>query len=271
MKDFVLNDGKNYISARRASQITGYNPDYISQLCRKGILDSCMVGRSWFVSEDALKIYKETPLTHKPKSESQEVRPEVVRGTRAERMNAQQTSYFMERFGGKPLISPEHAVAFLSPNQDPAQPIVVQSNRAFLNTIGVGVALVVLLILATSNAVNLEKYARGDSNKSTASVIESVGSSIGNKAKDAIEAISSVRVEDVRGAFLGVGVDQAVVVLPATGHSSTDRQITQYVKNSFSDEVIVERDETGTSGIIRPVFRSGDDQEYLYVTAPMLR
>src|SRR5574343_2077048 len=54
MNSELFFEGKKYISARRAAQISGYNPDYIGQLCRKEKLDCRLVGRSWFVSEESL-------------------------------------------------------------------------------------------------------------------------------------------------------------------------------------------------------------------------
>ena len=51
-------DNKKYISAKRASRLTGYATDYIGQLARNGKLDSKMIGRSWFVNEESLLGYK---------------------------------------------------------------------------------------------------------------------------------------------------------------------------------------------------------------------
>ncbi|HLP44266.1 MAG TPA: hypothetical protein VK145_03245 [Candidatus Nanoarchaeia archaeon] len=56
----LIFEGKKYISASRAGSITGYNSDYIGQLCRKNLLDCRRVGRSWFVSEESLLAHKVT-------------------------------------------------------------------------------------------------------------------------------------------------------------------------------------------------------------------
>ncbi|MFH0804192.1 MAG: hypothetical protein V1896_01145, partial [Candidatus Zambryskibacteria bacterium] len=54
-KDINLH-GKKYISARRASEITGYTSDYVGQLCRAKKIDSKLIGRSWYVlKKDILK------------------------------------------------------------------------------------------------------------------------------------------------------------------------------------------------------------------------
>lgn len=268
MKNVVVIEGKIYISASRASKITGYNPDYISQLCRKGVLDSRMVGRSWFVNEDSLKHYKETPLENSATKTvvSKDLNNIVFNAkpqpSRAERINSAQTSYFIEHFGEKPQISAERAIAFLSPNQEIDPVILSHDNRSLISTVGLGLAVVVLLILATSHAITTEQLSFGTSKPimGSASVIESLGENIGNKAIDAMQAISDVRLDDVK---------KALVVLPATGNKETNEAMKAYVKNSFSDEVVVTPDSTGNSGVIKPIFKNNDDQEYMYVTVPV--
>ncbi|PIQ69005.1 MAG: hypothetical protein COV91_00765, partial [Candidatus Taylorbacteria bacterium CG11_big_fil_rev_8_21_14_0_20_46_11] len=58
MKGDLQIDGKRFISSSRGGTITGYNKDYIGQLCRDGRVDARLVGRSWFVSEDDLLRHK---------------------------------------------------------------------------------------------------------------------------------------------------------------------------------------------------------------------
>jgi len=58
---------------------------------------------------------------------------------------------------------------------------------------------------------------------------------------------------------------EGMVVLPSTDE---DGEIIKKIKESFSDEVRVEpKDET--SGIIVPIFREREGQEYLYIMVPM--
>lgn len=58
MKDSFIIEGKKYISARRASEISDYAPDYVGQLCRANKLDCRMIGRSWFVTEESIHLHK---------------------------------------------------------------------------------------------------------------------------------------------------------------------------------------------------------------------
>ena len=52
-------DGKDYISANRASKITGYNQDYVGQLARSGKILSRQVGNRWYVDRDGIVAHKE--------------------------------------------------------------------------------------------------------------------------------------------------------------------------------------------------------------------
>jgi hypothetical protein len=51
-------DGKDYISANRASKITGYNQDYVGQLARSGKILARQVGNRWYVDRDGLLSHK---------------------------------------------------------------------------------------------------------------------------------------------------------------------------------------------------------------------
>lgn len=56
--DELVVDGEKYISSKRAARLSGYTKDYIGQLCRAGKIPSKMVGRSWYVKEEALKEHR---------------------------------------------------------------------------------------------------------------------------------------------------------------------------------------------------------------------
>lgn len=62
MKDNFIFQGKNYISVKRASEISDYTSDYIGQLCRSGKLDCQRVGRGWFITEDSLMNHRRLML-----------------------------------------------------------------------------------------------------------------------------------------------------------------------------------------------------------------
>lgn len=51
-------DGKDYVSASRASKLTGYNPDYVGQLARAGKILSRQIGNRWYVEREGLLAHK---------------------------------------------------------------------------------------------------------------------------------------------------------------------------------------------------------------------
>ncbi len=51
-------DGKDYISAQRAAKVTGYNPDYVSQLARSEKIVSRQIGNRWYVDREGIVAHK---------------------------------------------------------------------------------------------------------------------------------------------------------------------------------------------------------------------
>ena len=66
MSDDVIVDDKEYISSKRAAEISGYTQDYIGQLARGGQIDAQRIGGLWFVSMDSLLSYKSKAADFKP-------------------------------------------------------------------------------------------------------------------------------------------------------------------------------------------------------------
>jgi len=59
-------EGKQYISSKRASELTGYAQDYIGQLARKSLIEARRIGGLWYVSLEALLNYKQNAENFKP-------------------------------------------------------------------------------------------------------------------------------------------------------------------------------------------------------------
>ena len=58
MNGGIYFEGKKFISAKYAAEVSGYASDYVGQLCREGKIEAKMIGRAWYVEECALKNYK---------------------------------------------------------------------------------------------------------------------------------------------------------------------------------------------------------------------
>lgn len=56
----VFLDGREYFSAARASEVTGYHQDYIGQLARSGKIASRQVGNRWYVERDSVIAHKKS-------------------------------------------------------------------------------------------------------------------------------------------------------------------------------------------------------------------
>ena len=59
-ESLVSFDGKDYVSASRAAELTGYHRDYVAQLGRAGTILSRQVGNRWFVDRASLLAHKAT-------------------------------------------------------------------------------------------------------------------------------------------------------------------------------------------------------------------
>ena len=51
-------DGRDYVSANRASRLTGYHQDYVGQLARGGKIMSRQIGNRWYVDRDQIMEHK---------------------------------------------------------------------------------------------------------------------------------------------------------------------------------------------------------------------
>lgn len=51
-------DGRDYVSAQRAAEVTGYHADYVGQLARSGKVISRQVGNRWFVDREGVIEHK---------------------------------------------------------------------------------------------------------------------------------------------------------------------------------------------------------------------
>ncbi len=61
---------------------------------------------------------------------------------------------------------------------------------------------------------------------------------------------------------------KGLVVIPSKD-KQMDADAIEQIKNSFSDNVKITPDESGESGIIQPIFRDKEGNEYIYVLVPI--
>ncbi|MDO8561526.1 MAG: hypothetical protein Q7S05_01735 [bacterium] len=66
MSDEIIIDGEQFVSSKRASELSGYKQDYIGQLSRGGQITARRVGGLWYVSSDSLTKYMKRAEAYKP-------------------------------------------------------------------------------------------------------------------------------------------------------------------------------------------------------------
>jgi hypothetical protein len=67
----IFSEGKEYISAIRAAEKSGYTSDYIGQLCRAKKIPSKLVGKTWYIEFPAL-------IEHKKNRKSKKKEPQAI-------------------------------------------------------------------------------------------------------------------------------------------------------------------------------------------------
>jgi hypothetical protein len=63
--------------------------------------------------------------------------------------------------------------------------------------------------------------------------------------------------------------NHGLVVIPSTGDPAKDAALKTSLKNSFSDEVELNFDETGQAGVITPIFRRSTGNPYIFLLTPL--
>lgn len=229
MKESVILKDGKYISARQAAGIFGYTADYIGQLCRAGKLDAKMIGRSWFVTEESIIKYRLS-------------------------------------------VSVELANEVLETVQDPVLPISYNPKLI----LSAGLCIISIFFVFRSIYIHTDVMNNASKNPMTASVI-SASENLAHEIFDLLYRLPKLAVDffSQRGS---INISDAkkseiefngMAVVPSSNSASKDEAIKNRIRNSFSDEVIVNPDASGNAGIITPVFRQAKGDDFLYVIVPV--
>ena len=63
--------------------------------------------------------------------------------------------------------------------------------------------------------------------------------------------------------------NQGVAILPSSGSQNSDDEEKKKIQSTFSDQVEVYPDVSGTTGVITPVFRQTTGKGFIYVMVPL--
>jgi hypothetical protein len=277
MEDDIIMDGKTYLTASEAARLTGYTNDYIGQLCRAGKVEGKIVGRTRYVCRESLETYDE-------KSKAS------VRAGRRRSGYAPKHSIIDIETATRSCMP---SVCLVGESVASIRSDVTHTARAFHGvSFFVGVALLIIggMMMSGLNVrEDMFVHERLPLSVYTDSLAAN-GAAIPEVARAYIEfgVWSAYRFLSVLGGTVADGVDHGVlafenvlswfsgdktrhgmVVVPTTGSEKENTALESRIRDSFSDEVSVLIDETGNAGVITPVFRSGKEDEYLFVMVPL--
>jgi len=332
MRSKLFLNNAPHLSSKEAATLTGYSSDYISRLCRSRKLDGQLVGKTWYVREDALSRFLagyKKELAEK-REQLAEVRKVEYRETAVASKRAVKRKHFYETYvfgsallsragafaasvvfvfggylGARSLSSDEGAV-FIVHGVAAAESMAIRVHEnGFAFRAGVLSGAELLVDVVRGDTMVREDLAQGIriSVSSTLSQLAALGS-----ANDTVAFSENVArfvytmahvLSDRTIAFVhGVGTymnrltfapqepqetkelrpadsyssytsREGLVVVPSSGDSAKDDVTKERIRKSFSDDVAVLPDEDGTAGMIQPIFRDSEGDQYLYVLVPI--
>lgn len=333
MRNSLILQDKNYISAKRVQELFGYSSDYVGQLCRLGKIEAKMIGRTWFVTEKSIIDHKLSvnELIRDKNKEKRKLSKKIYNDSvkneahvSYELVNPIETSNFTHKDGGivESIAKTEFNIPTTSqvitcdPNRLRLMPNVPElfslpyfvsesfliapnckkseffspssAKLVFTSTLCVlGLFFMFQSIAVNTNTVN--QVASKISNDSlSANVLDSSSQFIKNSfafiksiptiAKNifinkssniAVENTSSMSDDSAYTSNINDVAFGGLAVVPSSNSEDKDEAIKNKIKESFSDEVIVKPDNSGTSGIITPVFREAKGSDFIYVLVPV--
>lgn len=248
------------VPARRAAEISGYSADYIGQLCRAGKLDAKMIGYTWYVTEKSV-------FDHIRKIEQEQREAEF------RKLSRQIKSQVNFDSSSKKSVYPYKVASSASIR---AAALKGEKVRHSYRTGVFAVAFLVAFVFAASMTIS---YIGGAGNvavnNSSVAGVYSTAQAIVAFFQNQYEAIVAriiksrnltVRtVDPITLQSTGYGM----VVAPSTGDAAEDAARTNQIRNTFSDDVAVQPDQSGTAGVITPVFRKSNGNDFMYVLVPV--
>ncbi len=330
MKDTLILEGKNYISARRAAKLINYSQDYIGQLCRANKLDCRMVGRSWFVTEESLISHRASAVDATDERSSKMLKKNIPVSTVCPIVPTSIVSPIIPITPVSPVLSPIIPVSPIpSPisslkyesHTGPVLPEIkkrvpeefniknafnenlnktilkfypkksiqsiksinsvssINSNQSILSIspyltnkfLPLNTILVLLIIASITFSGYILSLSSISKNRDIASANHaSIGSFINNLFRNNTPKIDTNTVSKPTTISESISKTESngVAIVPSTDPSSDENTKTK-LKDTFSDEVTVKADKSGTAGVITPVFKKADGDDFLYVLVPV--
>lgn len=289
MSDSLIIEGKQYISSRRAAEIAGYSNDYVGQLCRSGKLVCRMIGRFWYVDQDSI-------LRHQKES----MKPNQTVFKKADFLTS---SIGQKVYAGQSMPVASQATIIQPPPGwkwryfDKPSPLGVSTSDIRFGLIASVAAVMAILAIMIMTGIRSPLSQVGISSADVLTAAQSAKHeifSIWNSLSSGVVSLASRFHPTVGGstdqyaaanqpveeppASSVIPLGQAgkvtaehggLVILPQEGSSSDQAKLEESIQNSFSDTVVVKPNADGTTGVIKPVFRTVAGHDFLYVLVPV--
>ena len=242
-------DGKSRITSKQASLMSGYAADYIGQLCRAGKLDAVMVGKTWMVVEESLKEHLEKIRQEELQKIEEKKRENQIKLVES-RLRERAIEVEQVREVVKVTKTPKVAEVQVRENictSALTNPISVNPYNSLLRNAITTIASVIVIVMVGSMAV-----------------MRIAGSDNGAVRQPLVASVYNAAIS-VNDFMTGRGM----AVAPSTGDQNSDVVMQTAIKDSFSDQVNIAADKSGTAGVITPVFKKTNGKEFMYVMVPV--
>jgi hypothetical protein len=286
-------EASNYVSLQEAVKYCNYSQEYLSLRARQGKLKAMKIGRNWVTKKEWLEDYLgQTEGYNKYCKEHLKI--ETISSVFS-------PAIAISDKGDAGDVGGEKDVCGVLPDHKEEKEIIYRlefaehlSLPAEKRTPFIRFALVSSLFLIIISSIILAKkpiirmdmdrqiIAAGSVLEDTVGIFEEYAKWLGQKAYYFAKNLKKIP-EKIAGSYkllttqekekeslggemvLPQAGKKGMVVIPST---EKDEEIKEKIKLSFSDEVKV-RPADKSSGIIVPVFRSGEGEEYMYILVPI--
>jgi len=255
-------DGTIFLSSREAGKISNYTHDYIARLCRDGKLIGQKINRTWYVREDSLLLFLDEYENEK------EARHQALS---QERKLEQIDLHEVTTGALSPLSLKITALAFSFLLLFASAFSVFHLNEKFSSSQSTS------LVASVLDTETFSEHAARFVYETAHSVWATLASFFIREKKYAVVNTDvQIQQQKMHTDDADVAVDnvktprfekKGVVVVPADPNIENDVAMRE-IKNSFSDEVDI-KFEDPESGVITPVFKERDGDDYLFVLVPL--
>jgi hypothetical protein len=274
MKDSIILEGKIYISASRAAKIINYTQDYIGQLCRSGKLDCKMIGRSWFVTESSLLEHRESTIDSTEEKISKIIQEAKIEDHKVKledsKIEKSVFKYETEKSVYLPPLVKTLPTSFSIPRK--SSNVInlgyinsIKSTNGNTSAITSNFSLTTLVFAAImiTGSVFAFTLFYPEYNKSISSLQASLSSLAQNNIDTPSVENPTLEINSTTDNLNGMGV------VRSTNSLSENNVAKDKIRSSFSDDVTIKPDTSGTAGVITPIFKKTNGDDFLYVLVPV--